>query len=114
MRNTLYFLLAAAIVFLAIWQSSAPVAANLRAAEQQLTLQVQPDSLPSYDIRADLRAVAPGRVNQLGAAVAAIDSQSMQNGIESFREEFPPEARDNLRVVMNDMCLDYIVLFNEC
>ena len=113
MRNTLYFLLAAAIVFLAIWQSSAPVAANLRAAEQQLTLQVQPVSLSNYDIREDLRAAATGRVNQLGAAVAAIDSQAMQNAIETFRERVPPEARDNLRVVMNDTGLPKMVFNTE-
>jgi extracellular elastinolytic metalloproteinase len=113
MRNTLYLLLAAAIVFLAIWQSSVTGASNQRAAEQQQinlpTRQAQPVSLPNYDVREEIRAAAPSRVNQLGAAVAANDSQAMRNAIESFRERFPPEARDNLRVVMNDTGLPKMV-----
>jgi extracellular elastinolytic metalloproteinase len=113
MRNTLYLLLATAMFFSAIWQASAPVAANQRAAEQQQInqspLQVQPDSLPNYDVRQEIRAAAPSRVNQLGVAVAATDPQAMQNAIESFRERIPAEARDNLRVVMNDVGLPKMV-----
>ncbi|HEV2668667.1 MAG TPA: hypothetical protein VG324_27365, partial [Blastocatellia bacterium] len=117
MRNTLYLLLTAAMFFSAIWQASAPVAANLRAAEQQqinpATLQFQPVSQPNYDIRQEIRAIAPGRVNQLGAAVAATDSQVMQNAIESFRERFSPDAREKLRVVMNDEGLPKMVINTE-
>ncbi len=113
MRNTLYLLLAAAIFFSAIWQASAPVAANQSATERQqiaaAIAQVQPVSLPNYDVREEIRAAAPGRVNQLGAAVAAVDSQAMQNAIETFRERFSPEARDKLRVVMNDAGLPKMV-----
>jgi extracellular elastinolytic metalloproteinase len=113
MRNTLYLLLAAAIFFSAIWQASAPVAANQHAAEQQqinpATLQAQPVSLANYDIREEVRSAAPSRVNQLGVAVDATDPQVMQNAIESFRERIPPEARDNLRVVMNDVGLPKMV-----
>ena len=113
MRNTLYLLLAAAIFFSAIWESSVTGASNQRAAEQQQinppTRQVQPVSLPNYDVREEIRVAAPSRVNQLGAAVAATDSQAMQNSIESFRERFSPEARDNLRVVMNDTGLPKMV-----
>jgi extracellular elastinolytic metalloproteinase len=113
MRNTLYLLLATAMFFSAIWQSSVTSASNQRAAEQQQinppTLQVQPVSLPNFDVREEIRAAAPSRVNQLGAAVAATDSQAMQNAIESFRERFPPEARDNLRVMMNDTGLPKMV-----
>ena len=69
--------------------------------------------MPNYDIRAEIRAAAPSRVNQLGVAVAATDSQAMQNAIESFRERFPPEARDNLRVVMNDTGLPKMVFNSE-
>jgi extracellular elastinolytic metalloproteinase len=116
MRNTLYLLLAAAIVFLAIWQSSVTGASNQPAAIQQQinppTLQVQPDSLPNYDVREEIRAAAPGRVDQLGAAVAATDAQAMQNAIENFGQQFPPETRDNLRVVMNDTGLPKMV-FNS-
>lgn len=115
-RNPLYLLLAAALFFSAIWQASVTSASSQRAAEQQqinlATLQSQPVSLPNYDIREEIRAAAPSRVNQLGAAVAATDSQAMQNAIESFRERFPPEARDNLRVVMNDTGLPKMV-FNS-
>jgi extracellular elastinolytic metalloproteinase len=114
-RNTLYLLLAAAMFFSAIWQASVTSASNQRAAEQQQTdqaiSQVQP-SLPNYDMRVEIRAAAPSRVNQLGAAVAATDPQAMQNAIESFRERFPLEARDNLRVVMNDTGLPKMV-FNS-
>ena len=113
MRNTLYFLLAAAMFFSAIWESSVTGASNQRAAEQQQinppTLQVQLVSLPNYDVREEIRAAAPSRVNQLGAAVAATNSQAMQNAIESFREGFPPEARDNLRMMMNDTGLPKMV-----
>src|SRR5262245_60276909 len=85
MRNSLYLLLAAAMVFALTWQASVTSASNQRAAEQQqinpANLQIQPDSLPNYDVRAEMRAAAPSRVNQLGAAVAATDSQAMQNAI---------------------------------
>ena len=113
MRNTLYLLLAAAIFFSAIWESSVTGASNQRAAEQQQinppTRQVQPVSLPNYDVREEIPAAAPSRVNQLGAAVAATDSQAMRNAIGSFRERLPSEARDNLRVVMNDTGLPKMV-----
>ena len=49
-------------------------------------------------------------MNQLGVAVAATDSQAMQNAIESFRERFSLESRDNLRVVMNDVGLPKMVI----
>jgi extracellular elastinolytic metalloproteinase len=115
-RNTLYLLLAAAIFFSAIWQASVTGASNQRAAEQrqtdQATLQVQSVIQPNYDIRAEIRAAAPSKVNQLGVAVAATDPQAMQSAIESFREGFPLEARDNLRVVMNDTGLPKMV-FNS-
>ncbi|HEU0185513.1 MAG TPA: M36 family metallopeptidase, partial [Blastocatellia bacterium] len=117
MRNTLHFLLAAAIFFSAIWLASGPAASNPRAAEgqqiNQATLQVQPVSLPNYDVRAEIRAAAPGRVNQLGVAVAVADSQAMQNAIESFRERFSSGARDKLRVVMNDVGLPKMVMNTE-
>jgi extracellular elastinolytic metalloproteinase len=109
MRNTLYLLLAAAMFFTSIWQASAPVAANQRAAElqqvNQAIPQVQPFSLTDYDVRADVRAATPSRMNQLGAAVATTDSQVMQNAIESFRGRFSADTRDNLRVVMHDVGL---------
>jgi len=110
-------MLAAAMFFSAIWQASVTSASNQRAADQQqvnpATLQIQPMSLPNYDIRAEIRAAAPSRVNQLGAAVAATDSQAIQNAIESFRERFPTEARGNLRVVMNDTGLPKMVFNSE-
>jgi extracellular elastinolytic metalloproteinase len=113
MRNTLYFLLAAAVFFPAIWQSSVTGASNQRAAEEQqinpATLQVQTVGLPNYDMREEIRIAAPSKVNQLGAAVAAADSQAMQNAIESFRERFSPEAREKLHVVMNDTGLPKMV-----
>jgi extracellular elastinolytic metalloproteinase len=105
-RNTLYLLLAAAIFFSAIWQASVTGASNQRAAEQQQinppTLQVQSVGLRNYDVRDEMRTAATSRVNQLGVAVATADSQVMQNAIENFRERFSPEARNKLRVVMND------------
>jgi extracellular elastinolytic metalloproteinase len=109
MRNTLYLLLAAAIFFTSIWQASAPVAANQRAAEQQQITQV----LPNYDVRQEVRAAAPSRVNQLGEAVGATDSQVMQNAVESFRAQFSPDTRDKLRVVMNDVGLPKMVINTE-
>src|SRR5215475_6444900 len=117
MRNTLYLLLAAAIFFSSIWHASASVEANQRAAEQQQANQaipqVQPFSLPDYDMRVEIRSVAPGRVNQLGAAVATADSQVMQNAIESFRARFSPDTRDKLRLVMNDVGLPKMVFNTE-
>jgi extracellular elastinolytic metalloproteinase len=113
MRNTLYLLLAAAMFFSAIWESSVTGASNQPTAEQQpidpSTLQVQPFSLSNYDIRDEIRGAAPIIMNQLGAAVAVTDSRAMQNAIESFRERIPPEARDNLRVIMNDTGLPKMV-----
>ncbi len=113
MRNTLYLLLAAAMFFSAIWMSSVTGASNQGAAGQQQieppTLQVQPVGLPNYDVREELRDAAPSRVNQLGAAVVATDTQAMQNAIESFRQRIPLEARDNLRVVMSDTGLPKMV-----
>src|SRR5262252_4131365 len=111
MRNTLYLLLAAAMFFSSIWQASATVAANQRAAEQQQVNQEQ--VLPNFDVRQEVRSIAPGRVNQLGAEVAATDSQVMQNAIESFRAQFSPDTRDKLRVVMNDVGLPKMVMNTE-
>src|SRR5262245_51565445 len=111
MRNTLYLLLAAAMFFSAIWQSSVTGASNQRVAERQQInpiQQVQP-ILSNYDVRKEIGAAAPSRVNQLGVAVAGADSQVMQNAIESFRERFSPEAREKLRVVMNDAGLPKMV-----
>jgi hypothetical protein len=117
MRNTLYLLLATAIFFAAIWQSSVTGASNQRAAEERqinpATLQVQPLSLSNYDVRDEIRIAAPSRVNQLGVAVASADSQVMQNAIESFREGFSPDARNSLRVVMNDVGLPKMVINTE-
>jgi extracellular elastinolytic metalloproteinase len=117
MRNTLYLLLAAAIFFSAIWQSSVTGASNQRVAGQQQIIpapqQVQPVSLSNYDVRQEIGAVAPSRVNQLGVAVASADSQAMQNAIESFRERFSPGARDKLHVVMNDVGLPKMVINTE-
>ncbi len=117
MRNTLYLLLAAAMFFSSIWQASAPVAANQRAAEQQqidqAIPQVQPFSQTNYDVRVEIRSAAPGRVNQLGVAVAGAHSQVMHNAIESFRERFSSDTRDNLRVVMNDVGLPKMVINTE-
>ena len=113
MRNALYLLLATAMVFALTWQSSVTSASNQRAAGQRqnnpATLQAQP-VLTNYDIRADLGAAAPSRVNQLGTEVAATDSQAMHNAIESFREEFSPDARNHLSVVMNDVGLPKMVI----
>jgi len=111
MRNTLYLLLAAAMFFSSIWQASATVAANQRAAEQQQVNQEQ--VLPNFDVRQEVRSIAPGRVNQLGAEVAATDSQVMQNAIESFRAQFSPDTRDKLHVVMNDVGLPKMVINTE-
>src|SRR5262249_35856929 len=74
------------------------------------TLQVQPGGMRNYDVRAEIAAAAPSKVNQLGVAVATTDSQSMQNAIESFRDGFSPDARNNLRVVMNDVGLPKMVI----
>jgi hypothetical protein len=113
MRNTLYFLLAAAIFFSAIWQASVTGASNQRATEaqqiNQATLQVQSGALPNYDVRREIGAAAPSGVNQLGVAITVADSQVMQNAVESFRERFSPGARDNLRVEMNDVGLPKMV-----
>jgi len=113
MRNTLYLLLAVAIFFTSIWQASGPVAANQRAAEQPQIAQAIPQVLSNYDVRLEVRAAAPSRVNQLGAAVATTDSQVMQNAIESFRAQFSPDTRDKLRVVMNDVGLPKMVINTE-
>src|SRR5262245_24176831 len=117
MRNTLYLLLSAAIFFSAIWEPSVTSASNQRAAEQQqidtAIQQVQSDGLPDYDMRAGIGAAAPSRVNQLGVTVAVADSQVMQNAIESFREGFSPDARNTLRVVMNDVGLPKMVINTE-
>jgi extracellular elastinolytic metalloproteinase len=116
MRNTLYLLLAAAMFFSVIWQSSVTGASNQRVAEQQqdnpAIQQVQPVLL-NYDVRKEIGAASPSRVNQLGVAVAGADSQVMQNAIESFRERFSPEAREKLRVVMNDTGLPKMVFNTE-
>jgi len=103
--------------FALTWQASVTSASNQRAAEQQqinsAILQGQPANLLNYDVREEMRAAAPSRVNQLGAAVAVADSQAMQNAIESFRDEFSPDARNSLRVAMNDVGLPKMVINTE-
>src|SRR5262245_30343088 len=113
MRNILYLLLAAAMFFSSIWQASVTGASNEREAEQQQANQAIQQDLPDYDVRDEIRSVAPGRVNQLGAAVAATDSQVMQSAIESFRAGLSPDTRDNLRVVMNEVGLPKMVFNSE-
>src|SRR5262245_8572378 len=110
MRNTLYLLLAAAMFFTSIWQASAPVAANQRAAGQPQVNQAIPPDVTDYDVRDAVRSIAPGRMNQLGAAVAATDSEVMRSAIESFRAGFSPDTRDNLRVEMNEDGLPKMVI----
>src|SRR5262245_2499224 len=113
MRNTLYLLLAAAMFFSSIWQASAPVAANQRAAEPQQTNPAITQAQTDYDVRNELSHAPASRMNQLGAAVATTDSQVMQNAIESFRAGFSPDTRDNLRVVMNEVGLPKMVFNTE-
>src|SRR5215471_16757761 len=116
MRNTLYFLLVAAIVFSIIWQSSVTSASNQLAGGQQqndrVTPQVQLAPQTNYDIREEIRAASPRRVNQLGVAVGAVDSLARQKAMESFSAQLSSEARKDLQVVMDDTGLPKTV-FNR-
>src|SRR6266498_583877 len=88
MRNSLYFLVVAATVFSLTWQSSVTSASNqLAGGQQQIDQaipQVQFAPLLNYDVREEIRAASPRRVNQLGVAVGAVDSLARQKAIESF------------------------------
>jgi hypothetical protein len=78
MRNTLYFLLAAAVALSLTWQSSVTSASNqLTGGQQQIDRavpQVQFAPLRNYDVRDEIPAASPRRVNQLGVAVGTVDS----------------------------------------
>ena len=65
MRNTLYFLLAAAVALSLTWQSSVTSASNQPAGGQQQNdraiPQVQLAPLTNYDVREEIRAASPSR-----------------------------------------------------
>ena len=116
MRNTLYFLLAAAVALSLTWQSSVTSASNQLAGGQQqidrATPQVQFTPLRNYDVRDEIRAASPRRVNQLGVAVGTVDSLARQKAIESFSAQLSSDARKDLQVVMDDSGLPKTV-FNR-
>src|SRR6266511_1423425 len=116
MRNSLYFLAVAAIVFSLTWQSSVTSASNqLAGGQQQIDQaipQVQFAPLLNYDVREEIRAASPRRVNQLGVAVGAVDSLARQKAIESFSAQLSSDARKDLQVVMDDSGLPKMV-FNR-
>src|SRR5215510_3871020 len=116
MRNSLYFLVVAAIVFSLTWRSSVTSASNQLAGGQQqigrAIPQVQFTPLRNYDVRDEIRAASPRRVNQLGVAAGAVDSQARQKAIESFSAQLSSDARNNLQVVMDDSGLPKMV-FNR-
>jgi Zn-dependent metalloprotease len=116
MRNTIYFLLAATIVFSLTWQSSvtsaSPQIAGVRRQTDQATLQVQFAPLPNYDVRKEIRSASASRVNQLGVAVSAVDSLARQKAVETFRAGLSSEARNDLQVTMDDTGLPKMV-FNR-
>src|SRR5262245_35247540 len=104
MRNSLYFLVVAAIVFSLTWRSSVTSASNQLAGGQQqidrAVPQVQFEPLPDFDVRKEIRDASPRRVNQLGVAVGAVDSLARQKAIESFSAQLSSDARKDLQVVM--------------
>jgi Zn-dependent metalloprotease len=116
MRNTLYFLLAAAVALSLTWQSSVTSASNQLAGGQQpvdrAIPQVQFAPFPNYDVRKEVGAASPRRVNQLGVAVGAVDSLARQKAIESFSAQFSSDSRRDLQVVMDDSGLPKMV-FNR-
>jgi extracellular elastinolytic metalloproteinase len=116
MRNTLYFLLAAAVALSLTWQSSVTSASNQLAGGQQqidqAVPQVQFEPLPDFDVRKEVGAASPRRVNQLGVAVGAVDSLARQKAIESFSAQLSSDARKDLQFVMDDSGLPKMV-FNR-
>src|SRR5262245_31631450 len=116
MRNSLYFLVVAAIVFSLTWQSSVTSASNQLAGGQQqigqAIPQVQFEPLPDYDVRKEIGAASPRRVNRLGVAVGAVDSLERQKAIESFSAQLSSNARKDLMVMMDDSGLPKMV-FNR-
>jgi len=116
MRNTLYFLLAAAVALSLTWQSSVTSASNQFAGGQQqndrANPQVQLAPRTNYDVCEEIRAASPRKVNQLGVAVGTVDSLARQKAIESFRAQLSSDARNNLQVVMDDTGLPKTV-FNR-
>src|SRR5262245_28944575 len=116
MRNTLYFLVAAAVALSLTWQSSVTSASKqLAGGQQQIDQaipQVQLAPLTNYDVRVEIRAASPRRVNQLGVAVGDVDSLARQKAIESFSAQLSSDARNNLQVVMDDTGLPKMV-FNR-
>src|SRR5262245_10401727 len=116
MRNALYLLLVAAIVFSVTWQSSVTSASNQLAGGgrqiDQAIPQVQFAPLLNYDVREEIRAASPRKVNQLGVAIGTVDSLARQKAIESFSAQLSSDARNNLQVVMDDSGLPKTV-FNR-
>jgi hypothetical protein len=113
MRNTIYFLLATAIVFSVTWRSSVTSASpQITGGRGQAILQTQFAPLPNYDVREEARAASSSRVNQLGVAIGAVDSQARQKAIESFSAQLSSDARNDLQVVTNDVGLPKMV-FNH-
>src|SRR5215468_10157070 len=116
MRNTLYFLLAAAVALSLTWQSSVTSASNQPAGGQQqidrAIPQVQFPPLRNYDVRDEIRAASPRKVNQLGVAIGTVDSLARQKAMESFSAQLSSDARNNLQVVMDDSGLPKTV-FNR-
>ena len=116
MRNTLYFLLAAAVALSLTWQSSVTSASNQLTGGLQQTDRAVPQvkfaPLSDYDVRKEISAASPRRVNQLGVAVGTVDSLARKKAIESFSAQLSSDARNNLQVVMDDTGLPKTV-FNR-
>src|SRR5262245_66296587 len=100
MRNTVYLLLAVALVFSLTLQSRVTSASSQRMVQAQQIDQAipqgQPDGLTNYDVRLEARTAMQSRVNKLGVEVDATDSRVMQKAMETFPEGRSRGARKKL------------------
>ncbi|HKX26231.1 MAG TPA: M36 family metallopeptidase [Blastocatellia bacterium] len=106
MRNTLYFLLGAAIIVSLALRPSNTSASNQSAAGQQpMNQSVTPRqtvSLSNYDIRKEAGAFRTNGVDRLGTAIAAPDPAAGRRALESLRADLSSGTGDNLQAEMNE------------
>ncbi|HKX27020.1 MAG TPA: M36 family metallopeptidase [Blastocatellia bacterium] len=106
MRNTIFFLLGAAIIVSLALRPSNTSASNQSAAGQQpMNQSVTPRqavSLSNYDIRKEADAIRASGVDRMGTAIAATDRAASRRAIESLKADLSSGPGDNLQVTMNE------------
>src|SRR5262245_1870248 len=105
MRNTLYFLLGAAMIFSLTLQPYT-TSASSAVGQQPINIagvQSQSAILQNYDSRREVSAAQANGLSQMGTAIGAANLAARQQSIQSLRADLSSgPSSNNLWVVMNE------------